>query len=179
MNDIASSTVLLRRLGNRYGDLLNDVRGIIRASVSRARGREIDSRADEFFAVFERATDAVEAAVSMQRALGKRRSREALEVRVRMGIHSGRPTLTDLGYIGLAVHTTARVCASAHGGQVVVSGATRAAVGESIRSGVRFRSLGRHRLRGLARAEALFQVEADGLSPNFPPPRVGGGRRPA
>jgi class 3 adenylate cyclase len=179
MTDIERTTALLRRLGNRYGDLLSDVRGIIRASVSRARGREIDSRADEFFAVFERAADAVEAAVSMQRALGKPRRREALAVRVRMGIHSGRTTLTDLGYIGLAVHTTARVCAAAHGGQVVVSGATRAAVGESVPAGVRFRSLGRHRLRGLAHAEALFQLEEDWLSLTFPPPRVGGGRRPA
>ena len=178
MTDIERSTALLRRLGDRYGDLLSEVRGIIRASVSRARGREIDSRADEFFAVFERAADAVGAAVSMQRALGERRRRNALDVRVRMGIHSGRPTLTDVGYIGLAVHTTARVCAAAHGGQVVVSGETRAAVGESVPTGVRFRSLGRHRLPGLADAEALFQVEADGLSVSFPPPRVKGGRRP-
>jgi class 3 adenylate cyclase len=146
--------------------------------VSRARGREIDSRADEFFAVFERAADAVGAAVAMQRALGERRRRNALEVRVRMGIHSGRPTLTDVGYIGLAVHTTARVCAAAHGGQVVVSGEARAAVGASVPTGVAFRSLGRHRLPGLAHAEALFQVEADGLSVNFPPPRVRGGGRP-
>ena len=54
MSDIEGSTILLRRLGDRYGPLLNDVRGVLRAAVSRAKGREIDARADEFFAVFER-----------------------------------------------------------------------------------------------------------------------------
>src|SRR5438128_4654854 len=126
MTDIEDSTVLLRRLGDRYGALLNDVRGILRAAVSRASGREIDARADEFFAVFARATAAIEAAVAIQRALASRvwtdNLADGLEVRVRVGIHSGRPTLTDVGYIGLAVHTTARVCSAAHGGQIVISG---------------------------------------------------------
>jgi class 3 adenylate cyclase len=179
MTDIERSTALLRQLGDRYGDLLEDIRGVLRASVSQARGREIDARADEFFAVFERAADAVGAAVSIQRALGEQRRRDSLAVRVRVGIHSGRPTLTDAGYIGLAVHTVARVCAAAHGGQVVVSAATRAAVEGSAPSRVWFRSLGRYRLRGLAGAEALFQVEAEGLPVDFPPPRVRGGRRAA
>jgi class 3 adenylate cyclase len=142
--------------------------------VSRAGGREIDARADEFFAVFERAVDAVEASAAMQRALGERSWPEDLEVRVRIGIHSGRPTLTDVGYFGLAVHAAARVCAAAHGGQIVISGETRAAVGESASTGIRFRTLGRHRLPGLADPVALFQVEADGLPVRFPPPRTEG-----
>src|SRR5439155_7223127 len=113
MTDIEASTVLLRKLGDGYGALLNAVRGILRAAVSRANGREIDARADEFFAVFERAAAAAEAAVAIQRELGARAWTDDLaEVRVRVGIHSGRPTLTDLGYIGLAVHTTARVCSA-------------------------------------------------------------------
>jgi class 3 adenylate cyclase len=177
MTDIERSTVLLRQLGRRYGALLNDVRGILRASVSRARGREIESRADEFFAVFERAPDAVAAAVAMQRALGERRRRDSVDVRVRVGIHSGRPTLTDTGYLGLAVHTVARVCAAARGGQVVVSGATKAAVGGSVPPGLRFRSLGRHRLRGLAGAEALFQVEAEAPPVRVPRPALRRGHR--
>jgi class 3 adenylate cyclase len=178
MTDIEASTVLLRKLGDRYGALLNDVRGILRAAVSRASGREIDARADEFFAVFERAAAATEAAVAIQRELAARAWAEAdgLEVRVRVGIHSGRPTLTDLGYIGLAVHTTARVCSAAHGGQIVVSAATRVAIGASAPPGIRFRSLGRHRLPGLPDAERLFQVQAQGLRLKFPRPRTG--RRP-
>src|SRR2546427_3252153 len=176
MTDIEASTALLRRLGDRYGDLLNDVRGILRAAVLRASGREIDARADEYFAVFERAAAAIEAAAAIQRALGNRAWPDDLEVRVRVGIHSGRPTLTDVGYIGLAVHTTARVCSAAHGGQIVVSGETRAAVRESALPGIRFRSLGRHRLHGLQNAETLFQVLAQGLRLKFP--RLRSGRRP-
>jgi len=173
MTDIEDSTVLLRRLGDRYGALLNDVRGVLRAAVSRAGGREIDARADELFAVFERAAAAIEAAVAIQRELGNRTWTDDLEVRIRVGIHSGRPTLTDAGYIGLAVHTTARVCSAAHGGQIVVSAATRAAVGASASTGIRFRDLGRHRLAGLPDAEALFQVQAQGLRVKFPRPRIG------
>jgi len=173
MTDIEASTVLLRRLGDRYGALLNDVRGILRTAVSRAGGREIDARADEFFAVFERAAAAIEAAVVMQRELGHRAWPDDLEVRVRIGIHSGRPTVTDVGYIGLAVHRAARVCSAAHGGQIVVSAATRGAIGASAPAGIRFRSLGRHRLPGLPDPEMLFQVQAQGLRVKFPRPRTG------
>ena len=172
MTDVEASTVLLRKLGDRYGDLINGVRGAVRAAVLRASGREIDARADEFFAVFERAVDALTAAVAIQRALGARRWPEDLTVRVRIGIHSGRPTLTDVGYIGMAVHTTARVCAAAHGGQIVVSGNTRAAVGRSAPAGIRFRSLGRHRLAGLPTTEPLYQLLAKGLPSRFPRPRT-------
>jgi class 3 adenylate cyclase len=172
MTDIEASTGLLRRLGDRYGGLLNGVRGILRAAVLRASGREIDARADEYFAVFEQAGAAIEAAVALQRALGKRAWPDDLDVRVRVGIHSGRPTLTDVGYIGLAVHTTARVCSAAHGGQIVVSTNTRAAVRTSAPAGIRFCNLGRHRLPGLPEVETLFQVQAQGLRPRFPKPRI-------
>jgi class 3 adenylate cyclase len=180
MTDIEASTALLRKLGDHYGALLNGIRGILRTAVSRAGGREIDARADEFFAVFERAAAALEAAVAIQRELDGRAARDDVEVRVRVGIHSGRPTLTDAGYIGLAVHTTARVCAAAHGGQIIASAATRAAIGTSAPSGIRFRSLGRHRLPSLAEAEMLFQVQAPGLRASFPRPRrQASARRPS
>jgi len=174
MTDIEASTVLLQKVGDRYGSLLNDIRGVLRGALSRANGHEIDARADEFFAVFERPADAVEAAVAIQRQLGKAAvgSSDGVDVRVRVGIHSGRPTLTDVGYIGLAVHTAARVCSAAHGGQIIVSAATRAAVGTSPPSGVRFRSLGRHRLAGLPEPETLFQVVGQGLRATFPRPRT-------
>ncbi|MBA3552553.1 MAG: adenylate/guanylate cyclase domain-containing protein [Actinobacteria bacterium] len=171
LTDIEDSTALLRQLGDRYAGLLNDVRSTVRQAVLRAGGREVDVRADEFFAVFERAAAAIDAAVAVQRTLGERTWPEGLECRVRAGIHSGRPTLTDTGYIGLSVHTAARVCSVAHGGQIVVSGESRAAVEGSLPPGVRFRNLGRRRLPGLTRAEALFQVEAEGLLVDFPPLR--------
>ena len=173
MTDIEGSTALLRRLGDRYGGVLNDVRASLRKAVLRGGGREIDARADEFFAVFERTGAAIEAAVAIQRELAERTWVDGVDVRVRIGIHSGRPTLTDAGYIGLAVHTTARVCGAAHGAQIVVSAATRTAIGASAARGIRFRSLGRARLPGLPEPEVLFQVQAPGLRASFPALRTG------
>jgi len=177
MTDIEGSTALLRRMGDRYRNLLNDVRAVLRTAVSRAGGREIDVRADEFFAVFEQAVDAIVGAVTMHRELRERSWPHDLEVRVRVGIHSGQPTLTDVGYIGLAVHTAARVSSAAHGGQILVSGAARRAVHRPASAGLRFRELGRYRLRGLTEPEALFQVMAKGLPASFPPPRTKGRSR--
>jgi class 3 adenylate cyclase len=178
MTDIEGSTVLLRELGDRYSALLKSVRAILRRAVRRAGGREIDARADEFFAAFEQPAAALEAAVAIQREL--KSPRDGVEIRVRIGIHSGRPKLTDSGYVGLAVHTTARVCSTAHGGQIVVSAATRSAVASSLPSEIRFRSLGRHHLAGLPDAETLFQLQAEGLRASFPrlrTPRRAHGRR--
>lgn len=171
LTDIQNSTALLRQLGDRYADLLNDVRSIVRGAVVQAGGREVDARADEFFGVFERVVGAIEAAVAIQRKLGERTWPDDLECRVRVAIHSGRPTLTETGYIGLSVHTAARVSSMAHGGQVVLSGETKAAVKGSLPADVRLRSLGRHRLSGLTKAVTLYQVEADGLLADFPPLR--------
>ena len=168
LTDIEGSTALLRQLGDGYGGLLNDVRAVTRQAVLRAGGREVDARADEFFAVFERTVAAIEAATTVQRTLSGRRWPDDLECRVRMGIHSGRPTLTDTGYIGMSVHTAARVCSAAHGGQILISSHTRDAVHGSLPRGTHLRDLGRHRLPGLSEPEALFQVEADGLLAEFP-----------
>ncbi|MGH2546720.1 MAG: adenylate/guanylate cyclase domain-containing protein [Actinomycetota bacterium] len=172
LTDIEGSTALLRQLGDGYGDLLNEVRGIVRHAVLQAGGREVEVRADESFAVFERVVGAIEAALAIQRTLGARTWLDDLEVRVRAGIHSGPITLTETGYIGLSVHTAARVCWAAHGGQIVLSGETRAALEGSAPDGVRFRDLGRHRLPGLTQAESLFQVEGEGLLVEFPPLRT-------
>jgi len=169
--DIEGSTALLTLLGDRYGALLRDVRGVIRTAVRRGGGREVDARADEFFAVFERPSDAMTAGAAIQRRLGERAWPAGVQVRVRAGIHSGRPKLTDGGYIGLSVHTVARICAVAHGGQIVVSSETRAAAERSMPAGITLRRLGTRRLAGLAHTQTLFQVEADGLLAAFPPLR--------
>ena len=174
LTDIEDSTALLRHLQDGYADVLNAVRETVRDNVVRAGGREVDARADEFFAVFAHAIAAVECAIAIQRALARRSWPDALAVKVRAGVHSGRPTLTETGYIGLAVHTAARVCSAAHGGQIVVSGASRDAIVELLPADVRLRALGRHRLAGLAQPEPVFQVEATGLRADFPPLRNGG-----
>ena len=82
-------------------------------------------------------------------------------MRVRAGVHGGRPTLTDAGYVGLAVHTVARVCSAANGGQILVSSKTKAAVSDSLPPGVRLRSRGRFHLQGIAQDETLFEVEEE------------------
>jgi class 3 adenylate cyclase len=172
LTDIEGSTDLLQRLGERYAALLADVRAIIRGSVHHAGGREVDARADEFFAVFERAPAALDTALAIERAVRGRTWPESLKVRLRMGLHSGRPTLTDSGYVGLAVHTVARICAAAHGGQILMSASAREAVGRSRPTGTRVRSLGPHRLRGLRDHQVLYQVDAAGRPSRFPPPRT-------
>jgi class 3 adenylate cyclase len=172
LTDIEGSTGLLHRLGDRYAALLAEVRAIIRGHVHRAGGREVDARADEFFAVFDRAPAALEAALAIERGVHARTWPESVEVRLRTGIHSGRPLLTDTGYVGLAVHTAARICAAAHGGQILLSSATHAAVGRHRPPGVRLRSLGPHRFRGLREPQGLFQVEARDLKIHFPPLRT-------
>lgn len=175
LTDIEGSTALLRALGDGYAALLRAVRGVIRAGVRRAGGHEVDARADEYFAVFEEATDALHAALEVQRALAARKWPLGSVVRVRMGIHRGRPTLTESGYVGIAVHTAARVCDAGHGGQILLSSSAREAL-EGVVPGVGVRRLGRFRLDGLPEPEALFQVETGDLPLSFPRPRVRRGR---
>ncbi len=127
------------------------------------------SEGDAHFAAFPSAGAAVRAAVAAQRALAAH-PWPAGEVRVRMGLHTGEVQVANGDYHGLEVHRAARVAAVAHGGQVLVSAATRAlAVGGD---GVGFRDLGEHRLKDIERAERLFQLEAPGLDVDFPPPRA-------
>ena len=171
LTDLEGSTVLLRRLGDRYAPLLADIRRQVRAAVRRAGGQEVDARADDLFAVFERAPAALDAALAIQRAMHAGPWPEGIDVRLRIGIHRGRPTLTDTGYIGLAVHAAARIGNAAHGGQIVVSSAVRAAVDESLAEGVSLKSLGAWRFNGLPDPVALFQLQADDLVVDFPQPR--------
>jgi class 3 adenylate cyclase len=171
LTDIEGSTLLLRALGERYAGILADVRTIIREAVLQAGGRQVEARADEFVAVFEGSAEAVDAAVAMQQSMAERAWPDGHQVRVRVGLHTGDIILTETGYVGITVHTAARIMSAAHGGQVLVSGTTRAAAAASASARL-FRSLGTHRLRGLADEHELLQVEATGLGSEFPPPAV-------
>jgi class 3 adenylate cyclase len=171
LTDIEGSTGLLRRLGDRYAGLLTDVRTLVRQAVRRAGGHEVDARADEFFAAFEDVAAAIAAAVDVQLACASWTWPDGVECRLRVGLHSGEPTLTESGYIGLSVHTAARVCSVAHGGQIVATGETKAAARGSLPAGTRLRGMGRYLLPGLTSPVALFQVESQGLASGFPPPR--------
>ena len=172
LTDIEGSTRLLERLGDDYAGLLRDVRTVIRTNVRAASGHEVDARADEFFAVFRRPPHALEAALAIQRSLREKTWPRKADVRVRIGMHTGRPTLTDTGYVGIAVHIAARVCWASHGGQILLSSAAHDAFSERLADGVTIRSLGRFSLHGVAQPERLFQVEASDLRSRFPRPRT-------
>jgi class 3 adenylate cyclase len=171
LTDIEGSTELLGRLGDDYAALLADVRRRVRAAVRSAGGREVSARGDDVFAVFERAPAAVEAALAIQRATRAGAWPGGSDVRLRIGLHRGRPALTDTGYVGLSVHAAARICFAAHGGQIVMSSAVRTAILDSLPDGVGLRSLGAWRFRGLPEPVDIFQADAGDLLADFPPLR--------
>jgi class 3 adenylate cyclase len=168
MTDIEGSTELLRSLGDAYAKLLREVRTLIRAGVRKSGGHEVDARADEFFAAFRRPAHALAAAVAIQRGLRAREWPDDSKVFVRIGIHTGRTTLAETGYVGIAVHTASRVCSAGHGGQILLSTAAHDALDPVRIDGVTFRTLGRYTLAGLPEPEALFQVDATDLRVRFP-----------
>ena len=167
LTDIEGSTKLLERLGDGYVDLLRDVRTLIRTVVRGAAGHEVDARADEFFAVFTESVRALEAALAIQRGLGQRSWPSGVAVRVRIGMHTGRPTVSEAGYVGIAVHTAARICWASQGGHILLSAAAHEALANATVDGVTFRSIGRHALAGLEERQALFVVRGAGLPARF------------
>jgi len=171
LTDIEGSTELLGRLDDQYAALLTEVRRRVRTAVRQAGGHEVSARGDDVFAVFERAPAALEAALAIQRAMRAGAWPGGSDVRLRIGLHRGRPALTDTGYVGLSVHAAARICFAAHGGQIVMSSAVRAALPDSLVEGVGLRSLGAWRFRGLPEPVDLFQVEAADLPADFSPLR--------
>jgi class 3 adenylate cyclase len=171
LTDIEGSTELLMRLGDGYATLLADIRRIVRVAVRVAGGHQVSARGDDVFAVFERAPAALEAALAIQRAMRDGTWPDGSSARLRIGLHRGRPALTDTGYVGLSVHAAARICFSAHGQQLAMSGTVRGAILESLPEGVSLRSLGAWRFRGLPEPLAMFQAEAPDLPADFPPLR--------
>jgi class 3 adenylate cyclase len=170
LTDVESSTALLARLGDGYPPLLTQVRRLLRAALRQTGGHEVDCRGDEMFAVFREAAAALEGALAIQRAV-RESSWPGADVRLRIGLHSGRPTLTETGYVGLAVHTTARVCFAAHGGQTLITSAVQSALGDGDAHGISMKRLGSWRFHGLPKPIELFQVDARDGSQAFPPPR--------
>lgn len=171
MTDIEGSTGLVQQLGGRYRAVIEDVWTILGRSVAEEGGSVVEQRADEFFAAFDDPRSAVDAAVAAQRVLRAHPWLDGLPVRVRAGLHSGYPTSTADNYIGLDVNMTSRICAIGHGEQIVVSANLREAVKATRSHGVRFTSLGAHKLRGVAGPVELYQLGARGLPARFPPLR--------
>src|SRR5256886_9915947 len=145
--DIEGSTRLLHELGDAYADALAEHRRALREVFSRHSGVEVDTQGDASCVAVARAKDALVAAVEAQRGLANG------PIRVRMGLHTGEPVVTDEGYVGIDVHRAARIAAAAHGGQVVVSQTTYDLAGSD-----GLRDLGEHRLKDLSAPERIFQL---------------------
>ena len=170
--DVEGSTRLVQRMGERYADVLGEHHRLLRAAFRAHGGREVDTQGDSFFVAFARARDAVAAAADGQRALAEHRWPDGVTVRVRMGVHTGEPISGPEAYVGVGVQRAARICAAAHGGQVLLSGATRALLEDGLPPGTALRELGYYRLKNFDRAEPLFQLLATGLPEVFPPLRA-------
>ena len=167
--DIEGSTKLLKRLRDLYSTLLDEHREILRGAFAQCNGHEVDSRGEEFFVAFPRATDAVAAAVNTQRALAAHTWPDGVDVRVRIGLHTGEPWVAEEGYVGIDVHRAARIANVGHGGQVLLSETTAALVMDELPEGVSLLDLGRHRLKDVRRTERIRQLVIEGLSDEFPP----------
>jgi len=170
--DIEGSTRLLHKLGEDYGRLVSQHRRVMRETATEAGGSEIDVQGDAFFFGFTRARDAAAGAIETQRRLVAEEWPNGVEVKVRMGVHTGEPTLGEEGYLGLDVVRGARIAAAAHGGQILVSETTRALLPTPLPDGGEIVDLGQHSLKDLERPERLFQLTAPGLGSKFPPLRL-------
>ncbi len=167
--DIEASTQLIQRLRERWPAVHADHHRLLRAAFSEAGGREVDSQAEAFFYAFTRARDAVVAAAAGQRAVAAHAWPEGVQLRVRMGLHTGEPAAGDEGYLGLDVARAARICAAGHGGQVLLSQTTRALIEGDEPDGIGVLDLGEHRLKDLSRPERLYQLVIAGLQTRFEP----------
>jgi len=166
--DIEGSTRLLQELGDGYGQVVGDHRRLLREVFQEAGGQEVDTQGDAFFYSFPRARDAVRSAVEGQRALAGHEWPSGAQVRVRMGLHTGEPSVGDEGYVGLDVIRAARICSAGHGGQILLSETTRALVGNDLPEGVNVRDLGRQNLKDVQH-EHVYELSLDESQDPFPP----------
>ncbi|HET6666586.1 MAG TPA: adenylate/guanylate cyclase domain-containing protein [Intrasporangium sp.] len=170
-SDIEGSTSLLTGLGPRWGQALSAHRTILRDAFGKHGGQEVGTEGDSFFVVFTSATEAVAAAVDAQRGLAEHDWPEGRSLRVRIGLHTGEPQAHEDNYIGIDIHRAARIMATAHGGQIVISQATHALVSEAL-PGELVLDLGWHRLKDLTEPEHLYEIVPPGLAQTHPPLRT-------
>jgi class 3 adenylate cyclase len=169
--DLEGSTALVKQLGDDYGEVLSQHRRIVRDVFGTAGGTEIDTQGDAFFYAFPRAREAVGAAVEVQRRHAVAEWPSGVEVRVRIGLHTGEPAVGEEGYHGLDVVRAARICTVARGGNVLLSETTKALIGSSLPEGVSVFPLGERQLKGIDEPERVFELDIDGVESTPAPPR--------
>ena len=170
--DIEGSTALLQTLGARYAAVHDECAAIVRRAVSEGGGVEVSTHGDAFFVAFRSPLGAVRAAVAAQQYLASHDWSPGPPVRVRMGVHTGDGTLGGDDYVGIDVHRAARIADAAHGGQVILSDATRGLIQHALPAGASLRDLGVHRLRGIVDPLRLHELIIEGLASDFPAPRT-------
>jgi predicted ATPase/class 3 adenylate cyclase len=176
--DIEGSTELLQYLGrDEFVRVLDRHAEILRTAIAEQGGVELGTEGDSFFVAFPTATGALRAAVAAQRALAAHPWSDGNPIRVRMGLHTGEGVPGGDNYVGIDVNRAARISAAGHGGQIVISEATRVVVAGDVPDSVTLRDLGLHDLKGLEHPERLHDLVIDGLSAEFPALRTRGAKK--
>jgi predicted ATPase/class 3 adenylate cyclase len=170
--DVEGSTRLLQELGDRYVAVRDAYAEIVRRAITEGGGVEVSTEGDSFFVAFPSPGGAVRAVAAAQRGLHGHHWPSGSTVRVRMGLHTGEGVLGGDDYIGMDVNRAARIAQAAHGGQVLVSEATRGLVEHTLPDGASLRDLGEHRLKDIAHPEHLHHLVLEGIPADFPPPRT-------
>jgi predicted ATPase/class 3 adenylate cyclase len=166
--DIEGSTRLWEQAPERMRPALARHNAVARTAVENNRGRVVKMTGDGVYAIFEDAIDAVGATIHLQQALADRASADEVDLRVRCGLHTGIPYRADGDFFGTAVNRAARIMSAAHGGQILLSQAVAAKVGERLPAGVALHDLGYVRLRDLASPERIYQLVHPQLRHSFP-----------
>jgi DNA-binding NarL/FixJ family response regulator/class 3 adenylate cyclase len=175
-SDVEGSTALLRKLRDGYVDVIGKHEELMRAAWAEGSGRELDADGDSFFVAFRRPREAVDAAVAAQRALVAHDWPEGVDIRVRIGIHTGEASLAGDQYVGLAVHRAARICDAGHGGQILLSETTRSLLEDEEQESEDFelRDLGPQVLKDFDRPVRIYQLTIAGHQAEFPNLRTAG-----
>jgi class 3 adenylate cyclase/DNA-binding NarL/FixJ family response regulator len=156
--DMESSTQIARMLRDDWPGVMTEHQRLLREAFTDHGGREVDTQGEAFFFAFTTAQDAVRAALDGRRALAEQAWPGGIEVRVRIGLHTGQAEPKDGRYFGLAVHRAARIMSAGRGGQVLLSASTYGLLADDPPPDVDFRDLGERELKGLDRPERLYEV---------------------
>lgn len=171
MTDIEGSTGLFRALGEQYVEVLSAHNSILRTVVGARGGAEVGTEGDSLLAAFEDPSEALRGCLEMQQSLAQHDWPSGVELRVRIGVHTGEATPAGGDYVALPLHQVARIASGAHGGQVLVSETTAERVEDRLPPDSKLVDLGRFRLRGFPSPQRLFQLRHPDLLEDFPPLR--------
>jgi WD40 repeat protein/class 3 adenylate cyclase len=166
--DIEGSTRLLEKMGDKYAVALSEHHEIMRSTIQKWNGREVDTQGDSFFVTFTRAIDAVQCAAEAQQTLTSHSWPLDESLRIRMGLHTGEPLIASTGYVGMDVHRAARIGDAGHGGQILLSQTTRELVVQDLPEGMSIKDLGEHRLKDMKYPASIYQLVVEGLPVDFP-----------